>query len=183
MVLAQNETLIKEWQYGYAKTKKEKIDKTLSITDKRIVLSAKGGLTNESLEFRNRDVTSVYACNVKKSLAGAIFAFIIGLLAIVIGAVTGLVMPVSIIGFVIVFFALVSIYGASSNLTLNICTEKSKFTRYGVLASISGTTFKRKNSKIIKIKVNKEVADDIVETIGSVLLTGELAAAEPQIIL
>ncbi len=166
MILAQNETIVKEWQYGSSQIKDEKIDYSLVVTNKRVISAQHGKLTNARQEVCVDDICAISTSNVKQSILGAIILIALGALFAIIGLVSIGVAGV-LVGIFVAALGVIALLKASSNFEVYVYTN----TRDHLSLAISRSTFIRKRAgKVLKIKVDKAMADEIVETLGAIVL-------------
>ncbi len=178
MVLAPNEKIIKEWHYGYTKTKKEQIDCALTVTDKRVIASHRGKLTNATQEVRTKDIYGVSASNIRQSIAPGVRCILYGIVFFIIflaftmaGDTAEYATPFLLIGGAWVVLGILIILLSGSNVQLYLYTNAIE--NPGLVISQSSFVRKKGKNTKIKIKVNKSVADEMVSTIGSLLLTSD----------
>ncbi len=177
MQLAPGEHLIKEWQYAKSKTKSGKLKSSLVVTDRRIVHQVSGRLTKSRQEILTSSVCGVETSGTKQSKAPAILALIVSIIAIVAGVALGFlngwdIIPLAVCAvgallFVISFLAL--LLCKKYKLQLKIYSRAIGMPS----VSIACSSIKAKKEPCfneIKIKVRKSVGEDIVQTLGTVLL-------------
>ena len=90
MILANGETLLREWTYATKKEGHEKSNCTLSVTDKRIVATESSNRNISQQEIYNKDVKSISFNHSVKSKVGAIMMIIFGILFAVLGIMVGM---------------------------------------------------------------------------------------------
>ena len=90
MILANGETLLREWTYATKKEGYEKSDCTLSVTDKRIVATEKRNRHISQQEIYNKDAKAISFNHAVKSKTNAIILIILGILIAVVGVVIGM---------------------------------------------------------------------------------------------
>lgn len=177
MVLAKDETLVKEWEYGKSssgKFFKEETSYSLTVTDKRIVAASKSSRKNSREEISLSDVKGVSATHSTPSQLAAIIQIASGIALFILSIVFLVIQDADLsgLGILMLPFAFIFFISGMNNLnqgsiTLSITTNGPKT----VALSLGFTKlFRNFSKKIMKLTINNEVAEEIVETIGSLLL-------------
>lgn len=181
LLLGDEETLIKNWEYAELS---DKVKGIFTITDKRVIFteSSKNYIKREEIELE-RIVglsTSYLTVTEHKRKAGAILLIlgIITVISVVLAAVylnsstfyAGLVPGAVLIGLGL-FYLIYKKTSGQLKVVLQTTLPTQTY-KYGLQASnISNTVSARaKVKKSIILKVNLEVANEIVNTLGSVVL-------------
>ena len=174
MTLANGERIIKDWDYAKQKGNAGlagKIKKTLTVTNKRIVHEVHSNVARTHQEIPLNSVKSITMSSVRKVPAGSIIAIILGALAILaMFFIPDMPVRTKAIGFgVSALLIIIGILGLGKGaFTLEICTKGYEGTPLNVGCSRIGTASKK--MKKIKMKVNFKVVDDIMDTLGAILL-------------
>ncbi len=170
--LMKEEKVLKDWNYAVTKGSVT-ASHNLTITDKRIIVtdstSYKNGSTVSKQEIKNKDITglSVSTSNqnfIMNAILSLVFAVLVAILALAVAKMPVLLIFSAVFLILAVYFFL----KGKSSLTLTIYTKNINTEAMGLFAN-AGLILKRKN-KSLKVKVNKEVAEDIVNNIGYYLL-------------
>ncbi len=174
MVLAKDETLVKEWEYGRSKSGKlgKETSYTLAVTNKRIVASSKSCRKNGREEITLSDVKGVSATHSTPSKLAAIIQIAIGALYLLLYFVCflyrevwgNILFPIAI---VFIVFGIIKLNSSEGSIHVSIITDgpKTVFLSFGLTKM-----FRRFSGGILRVKINNEAAEEIVETIGSLLL-------------
>lgn len=185
--LTEGERVLKNWKYArsaFSKTSQKK----LVITNKRIIhineKNYKNGKVVKTQELANDNVTTVaFEKAVQNFIAVGILFLIVGIAALAFSVVTIVkqkelaatdsVNPIYImfiIGSVIVtIIGILLVLRNDIKLKVVIASDYRDIESLGIRAN-SNISLKQK-SGIIKVKVDKNVADDIVASLGALLLT------------
>lgn len=159
MILAKNEVLIKEWEYGTKKTKRLVTTNTLAITNKRIVSESKN---KNYISHNEIPVNVVKAVNTSHKTAAKLPAYLL------IGF--GIPLCLVIVG---IFMIVAGVRRLKSGVfELELTTEglEGEALNIGYVSPLK-FFFKRKKKKApkIKVRINNEVCHEIVETIGAII--------------
>lgn len=171
MVLAKQEEVIKEWSYATARAKGVHTDYKLTVTNKRLVSSARSSLSYSQQEIPLNTIKSISGSHEKKSPVGAILLMILGIVAIVVGFVVGegkmaITLPVALVGVILVIIGIVLLkQGAFTLVVTTAGTESS-----GIAVGAVKWFGKGKKHGRVKIKVDNKVADEIIETLGAIVI-------------
>ena len=174
MILAQNEKIIKEWSSS-SKNKKSPSDKTLTITNKRLVFDSKSDTEINREEIFLSSVKGVKVARKYAKTSPSIIFFVFAAIAIILPwffpalpdvakyCIAGLGGVLLIIGFCV----LVSLLHKVS-FTLQIyhnATQTIGF--YGSKSSETGT------AQMSEINVSRKEVNEIVDTIGALILDAQ----------
>lgn len=170
--LAPNELLIQDWRYATEKSSSDKEDHFLAVTNKRVVFGTnyKGGFSHEEILIDSiRGVSSYYE---KGMNLGYLALCIIGLALMVAGAIAFWDDRYKLIGFVVlgailIICGIAAILG-SRRVRFGISVYTDITLAIGVEKGFS--PFRRVNQRVVKIKVDKNIAREIVETLGSIIV-------------
>lgn len=161
--LAQGETIVKSWDYsiagGMGRSKRKRKD-NLTITNKRIIHSAYSDIDLSCEEVYVKDAKAINASYARNGSFLAILKLIVGIPLCLL-----------IIGIKIVKSALEDLRACS--LTLDVKTAGSEGSTLSLLAA--GALIKRLTVGKFKVKVNKEMAKEIVSEIGAIVLDAKEA--------
>ena len=161
--LAKGESIVKSWDYSIAGgigRKKRKRKDNLTITNKRIIHTAYSDIDLSSDEVYVKDAKAINASYARNGSFLAILKLIVGIPLCLL-----------IVGIKIVKSALEDLRACS--LTLDVKTAGSEGSTLSLLAS--GALIKRLTVGKFKVKVNKEMAQEIVSEIGAVILDAQEA--------
>ena len=179
--LAKEEKILKEYLYSTRAQKglgggKKTIDKKLIITNKRVISESKSEYTiirKEMPLFACDYITSSYAKQTT-SLAGAIVCMVIGLIAIIVSFVLkeqmykliplalGIVLIA--IGIILLVLALLK---KSASVEIRIAGKEAE---HSLLSVGSSNMTRTKGAKKIKIIVDRETSETMINEIGALLL-------------
>ena len=177
MTLANGEQIIKDWNYATQKGSSGSVRKTLTVTNKRIVHEVHSHVARIHHEIPLNSVKSISMTSVRKISIGAIFSIILGILVAIASILfsgnleenaAGTIILVGgiILGIVLVVLGILALgHGA---FTLEIATKGTEGTPLYV--GSSGIVPKSRKQKKVKIKVDLKVVDDIMDTLGAILL-------------
>lgn len=161
MKLAQDERMIKEWNYAIAKKKRDKTFATLAVTNRRVVYNAAGRWTVVHKELPLNCVKTLSFSDVRKSNAWAVFLIILGVFT-----------AFTVIG--IGLFLIPGIRRLNQEVfDLDIVTSGTEGSSLSVGASKKYKS--RKSNANVKVKINRSVVDDMIETLGSIILENKTA--------
>lgn len=182
IVIAQDERVVKDWKYAEINIGNTKLEKTLTVTDKRIIVSEE----SENKVSRNEiAINQVVGLNThfdtqkedkKKNgiillICGLIFAvliFAISLATEIYFMLAALVISLIMIIIAINWLSYKKGYGQLKVAFLTVIPSSSMM--YNLSAAVlPGTTPEQKTQEII-FQVNLTVAREIVDTLGAVIL-------------
>ena len=156
--LAQGESIVKSWDYsiagGIGREKRKRKD-NLTITNKRIIHSGYSELELSREEIYVKDAKAIKANYARNGSFLAILKLIVGIPLCLL-----------IVGIKMVKSALDDLRACV--LTLDIATAGEEGTSFSLAAS--GALIKRFTLGRFKVKVKKEMAREIVDEIGAVIL-------------
>ena len=181
MTLANGEQIIKNWDYATQKGSTGKLKKSLIVTNKRIVHEVHSHVARAHDEIPLDSVKSISMSSVRKTPVGAIFSIILGTILAIASFFFGnggsaeegevaatLLIPVIllILGGILVIAGILGLgHGA---FTLVIATKGLEGTP--LYTGTSNLVTKRRKQKKVKIKVDLKVVDDIMDSLGAILL-------------
>ncbi len=178
MVLAKDEQIIKDWNYATGKSGKffNKLHTqcNLTVTNKRIVYTAENERKITRQEMPMDLAKSVYGTHETVSKFGAFCLIILGILLAVVGAILG--MKLGGAGYVIMIIAI--IFGLYFIVKGIIRLNQGEFMAKVTSTEIEGESLtlaasrlfaKKKPAVAMKIKLNNEIAREIVEELGAII--------------
>lgn len=195
MVITKDERVLKRWDYATVKSKKNKMTYTLTVTNKRVVYEEKNATERERREIPIKAVKSVgifkqRSSNEKALRTGARVFLILACISTVI-AITLLVgclikkIPISenaeltvflvaalmyvLVGVIFNFLANKSKLKVNFSLVLTTYGQEGESMRVGMIASLR-RLFKNAMEGMVKIKVSDTVTEEIIETIGALIV-------------
>lgn len=178
MVLAKDEQIIKDWNYATGKSGKffNKLHTqcNLTVTNKRIVYTAENERKIARQEMPMDLAKSVYGTHETVSKFGAFCMIIFGILIAVVGAILGLKIPI--VGYVIMVAAVIlGVYWVIKGI---IRLNQGEFMAKVTSTEIEGESLtlaasrllaKKKPAAAMKIKLNNDIAREIVEELGAII--------------
>ncbi len=179
MQLANNEQIIREWDYATSKNGVVDLNKTkatLTVTNKRIVHDIRNNLEITRDEIHLSDVKTLHMSHAKKSKFGPILWIIAGIAVFILGIILssqmgeggGALIPVfAILGAILVVVGIIKLRGGA--LTLTITTQGSEGSSLSI-GAWGGKGLGKKAGGKIKVIVNNAVAAEIVDTIGAIIV-------------
>ena len=160
MVLAKEETVVKEWEYG--KTKSgwfgAETKCSLTVTNKRVIAASTSSRKTSRDEIALKDIQGISVSQETPSQSAAIALIIIGV--ILMSCIIGI--PLFIIG--------IKMLLNQGSISLSIVTRGVHST---ALSLGLVKRFKLFSKKVTKMKVNNQVAQDMAETIGALVIANE----------
>jgi len=183
MVLADGESVVKEWHYAKSIEKKligeVKTKYSLTVTNKRIISTAASIFGISQSEVYLKDVSSVYSRTRLPSKILPIILLILGaaviVAAIVAANVTQNPFLYILIALGVIFIIIGVVLLLRTGFELVIITDKL----FGTSILAGASNLKRRKGAAIKVRVNRKVAFEIQDTIGAVILN-EKASMEGQ---
>ena len=177
MTLANGEQIIKDWEYATQKGSTGKLNKSLIVTNKRIVHEMHSHIARSHQEIPLNSVKSISMSSVRKTPIGAILAIIFGIIVAAAGLYLGLfsgegasvstMLPILLVG---ILFIVIGVLGLGHGaFTLEITTSGLEGSSLYIGTS-NIVTKRRKKEKKVKIKIDLKVVDDIMDTLGAILL-------------
>ena len=166
VTLASNEQIVKEWIY--ASDKNSRIEYTLLVTNKRIVACDSSRKHSHRIEIANENIAGVETEYDKKGVKTGIFVMLAGLAAVVLGIIVHYVM--AIVGAVSIIVGIV-LACVLKRAQLVVCVfSKSRYENVLCVGVSSLAQNKRIRESKTKIVINRDVAEEIVETLGAIIL-------------
>lgn len=174
MLLAKDEVLIKEWCYANRKSLFDNVQSTLTLTNKRIISSERGNLAVEQHEVPLDYVKGISTMRAKNSLFGAIVCFVFAFIFLLMGAAM-MAGEVFVGGAIFIFLMMmclalgvVQILFRKGVFALVLTTEGKEGTP--IIAGAASRRFVKKVANFFIVQVDLAVADDIIETIGALVI-------------
>ncbi len=181
MVLAKDEIIVNEWEYATSKNDKHKSKHALVVTNKRIVSTVQSKSKITQSEIPVSSVQNVHLSHETPSKLNAIFM-------IVLGAILALVGIVCAVGVINIVMQLVSIIAGAVLLLIgvpmliagilrlnqgafSVVLTTNSLPEYELMSvGIEKIYGKRKLSSAVKFHINNDIAKEIIDTIGAVIL-------------
>ena len=180
MLLSKDEGVIKEWNYAVSKKGMEKTEASLVVTNKRVVHDVKNYHSISRTEIPLKEVKSIdYYSNSKISI-GAVLAIIFGVVLAIVGFVlmgklgddAGIAAIPIVFGVVLVIAGIIGL--SKSAFTMVLYTSGIVTEMLSIGASAIKPKRKRKRGGKVKIKVDKNVAADIIDSLGAIVLDAQV---------
>ncbi|MBO5851859.1 MAG: hypothetical protein J6R29_05965 [Clostridia bacterium] len=161
MILAKNETLIKEWKYGTKTQKKLVTDSTLIITDKRIISETSNKNYISRSEIPVNCVKSVSGSHKTPSKLPAYL--LIGF---------GIPLCLVIVGIFMIMAGLERLKAGEFELCIATEGLEGEPLEVGYTSGLKSLFNRRKARKApkVKVRINNAICHEIVETIGSIII-------------
>lgn len=181
MQLAKNEHIVKEWNYADVKHGMIDLNQNhvkLTVTNKRIVHETKDKLKIERDEIMVKDVKSVSTLHARQGLpVGKLLLAILGLVVFILGIAIEdgeLFMPIGVAGLVLMALMIVAIIIAltKGSFGLLIKTRGAEGSQLSAGAIATGFTGQKKSQRI-KVKVKNDIALEIVDCLGAIIIDGQ----------
>lgn len=174
LVLARNEQIVNEWQYATSKGKGGNFSHDLTVTTKRIVVQEQSQNSAHHVEISVDSVKGVDLRYRKEINKLGILIALIGLVLLIVGAVnlktsgvTMLIIGAAVFGIGVLIVMLLS----RAQLVVIIYSDLDTDKGLGVYANSIPPVFKAfKRGKATRVKVNPNIAREIVSTLGSIIL-------------
>lgn len=168
--LANQEKIVKSWDYATTKAKSGRSQSNLTITDKRIISTTKGQNINNRVEINVAEVKSFSArfAQPKAPLLALIIMLALGIASLVVGINKELTYFIAIGAALIVCGIIAFVFTIGKcNFTMQIFTKGHNDIGLSLTAS---RFFKIKRSRKIRIRVDKSCVNDIINTLGAVIV-------------
>lgn len=173
MALAQNEVVIKSWDYAQAKQKGKKTTEKLEITNKRVIHTVEGKNDLSRDEIPLSSIKSVSYSDTIISNKLALCFILLGVLLAIVGIIVLVAtefeqFPAALICIVLGIILLVlgiKLWGQCA-FSMTIYTDGIMPFNYGA-SKILKTA---KKAGKVKIKIDVEAVKDIVDTFGAILI-------------
>ena len=180
LILASNERIIKDWHYATETTKTDKEDCYLAVTNKRVVFGvnrSKGFSRDEILIEHIQRVSTSYEKSINMSfLTLCILGFLIICAGILVGMVyvpnTYIIIAGCVVGAVLIISGIAAILSSRrAQFSLLIYTSASD--EVGVQVNTALHRHDHLPKQVTKVKVNTDVAREIVNTLGAMVIAQE----------
>ena len=180
IMLAKDEILIKQYDYAVTKSKHDTVMHSVIVTDRRIISQEQGGRSFErdEMPIDHADYILTDFDSYKRSVALSVFLFVLSVLLAVGGFVwsrfvegTYWFLIPSGLAVVAVIFAVIALVvsltknGASAELEI-----RSRQPVYELLRFSANGMKPSKRIEKLKIRVDKEVAEQMLNEIGALIL-------------
>ncbi|MCM1533284.1 MAG: hypothetical protein NC099_01370 [Corallococcus sp.] len=180
LVLAPSEQLVKTWQYGTSKSKNGNFDYSLTVTNKRVVIKEERRNSQRHRELPVNNIIGVDMSYTKKINLAGILLIILGIVACVVGVVTmqssdagpSLSYVFFGAGIIGIIAGIVSVILCSrGKLVIKLYSDMDTDNCLGIYVNSIPPVFKKlKRGKVTKVSVDANVAKEIVETLGSIII-------------
>lgn len=180
IILSENEKIIKEWNYASSLEGNEGTEHILAITNKRVISSttSKNYISRQEIPLSSvTGVTSSCKLQPNRSSIAPIVIGIIFLLAFLVAAAITKIWALtagSIIGLVVLIIGIIMKLRSNSTATLTIIIFNKIVSPNPLSIYVNGINTNKKNTEntqSIEIEVNPIIAEEIVNSIGGLLLT------------
>lgn len=174
MILANGETLLREWTYATKKEGHEKSNCTLSVTDKRIVATESSNRQISQQEIYNKDVKAISFNHSVKSKVGAIMMIIFGILFAVLGIMVGMkaarvmLLPFILFGFIFICIGAYLLNQSAFNMVITTREVEGSYLAVGAMRILGGR--RHKKAKKVKVKVEDSIVLEIIDELGALIL-------------
>lgn len=162
---AQNETIIKSWDYANTKQGPEHKVYNLTVTNKRLVSTAQSATSMEKREIYLDDVKNLECTYARNSMFGAIVLFVLAAL-VLIATIAAKIWPLLILSVIFVLIGVALLSQRSFTLSIACYGGESD----GIELGASSLSKIKKGAGKLKVKVNKEAAEEIVSDLGAIIL-------------
>ena len=160
MLLAKDEVVIKNWDYAHAKQKRIKTTASLTVTNKRIVYTCENQQRIDRQEIPLEAVKTI-AC--EKRIAPNFWPIVM----IIFGGILSLVL----IGIPLLLAGIRSLNQGS--FTIEITTYGEEGSSMDLRAS--KMLMRRKNKGTLKVSIDRDAVQEIVDTIGAIVIDNKAA--------
>ena len=181
--LAPNEYIVKDWAYATCKEKDGNEAHSLTVTNKRVVAQQNGKRSARHIEIAVDNIKGMEVSTSNSPNPAALRLIIFGVILALIGALIGQFIPsenpllllyigVGVGALFIIIGVILFCVRKSAQLILNIYTDMDT-SKGGIFISANAMLprFRRSGrDEATQIKVNAQVAEEIVETLGSIVL-------------
>ena len=160
MLLAKDEVVIKQWDYAHAKQKRIQTTASLTLTNKRIVYTCENQQRIDRQEIPLSEVKTIAS---EKRVASNFWPIV----KIIFGGLFSLVL----IGIPLLLDGIKSLNQGS--FTIEITTYGQEGSSMDLSASKMLT--RKKNRGTLKVSINREVVQEIVDSIGAIIIDNKAA--------
>ena len=192
--LGKGEHVLKEWAYAEQKRGSNKDTATLTLTNRRLIHDVEGKRSITRHEIQLENIRSVDYKHETPSILGPVIGIIVGIVLLILGIVflaviapgmadliplivflsVGGVLTVAGLCVTIVFFC--KLGRGSFQMTVTVEGVESTGLEIGVSSIVASS--KPKKSVDAKIKVNNDLAREIIDTLGAVIMECKLGLLE-----
>ncbi len=159
--LAQNERLIKSWDYSKSKQRRDKSVANLSVTDKRIITSLISKNTTEVSEIPLNSVKAINCTRDKRPNIWAILEILLGIATLIV-----------IVGILLIVDGVKRLN--QGNFVLEIITYGDEGS--SLLLGATKKKSSRRNKGKLKVTLNHKAIDEIASSIGAIILENKASA-------
>lgn len=175
--LSDNERILKSYEYSKTSGKKglfggkEESTSTLIVTNKRIINENANtyGVSRSEIPVKSADYIGTVFSKKTPSLIGGIILAVFGLILTIVMAIV--FMPLLVVGLALMIIGIITIikavFGKSASVTVQISSYNGEHNLMSIGSSVG--TFKSSVKKI-SIFVNADVANQMVNEIGAVII-------------
>lgn len=158
MKLASNEKLLKQWTYAKTKSGKKRTESTLTVTDKRIICDETGKRTITRDEI---PISHVKCLAFQKETGSGWLLIILGLLTLI-----------TVVGIFILIAGIRKLLSGTFSFVISTYGEEGTPVEMGVTSLKKGGFFKKLfgGRNKLKVKIDKNAADDIIDTLGAIIV-------------
>lgn len=167
---AQNETILKSWDYANTKQGQEHKVYNLTVTNKRLVSSAQSATSMEKREIYLDDVKNIECTYARNSMIGAIILFVLAGIALIV-AVAVKIWALLILTAILVLIGVGLLSQRSFTLSIACYGGESE----GIELGASSLSKIKKNAARLKVQVNKVAAEEIIAELGAIILNEKQA--------
>ncbi len=167
--LTEGESIVKSWAYGKARGSLiggDRQEMSLTVTNKRIINMVDGKKSFSQSEIPIDQVKSVNGSCAKHSRLGLL---IFGIILLIVGIICVIAFPplcaIGLIFGVLLLILFFLLRGAKINLRIDLENESSN----GITISSIGTHSNSKKGAKIKIRVNYDVAKQMLNELGALI--------------
>ena len=183
MVLAKDETIVKEWEYAKSRTamgflEKVETKSTLTVTNKRLISTSKSDRKVEQQEIPIQSIKSISCSHEIPSILSVIIFITLGVLALILALVLqnsdemedgALILVALVLAVLGVCFIIAGIKRLNQGIFKMVITTTG---REGEALELGATRlFKRfaKSGKV-KVQINNDVIKEIIDTLGAIII-------------
>ena len=159
MVLANNETLIKEWNYASSKAgglfNKVETKAKIEVTSRRLIYTASNKNATDRQEVPLKEINGLSFKQTSKGNIGAIIKIVFGILFAVV-----------IVGIPLLIMGIKELNQGSFEMEVTTRGQSTSALTVGVSKILKAA----KSKGNVKININKDIVGEIIETLGSVIV-------------
>ena len=152
MTLAQNETVIKQWDYAKSKQGRERTQLSLTLTNRRLISTTESQMNNSKTEIPLESIKGLNFSVCKVSNIIPILSIIFGILNLII-----------IIGVFFIIWGVRRLNRGAFYMSVSISGVDRVFAG-------ADTGLRKGNKHRLTVKVDRDNAQDIADTIGATIM-------------